>query len=257
MSPEEKKKDDEQKNEQKLHDAMVENAPTPAAFGTATATGFGAPTADMNRGQRDGGFGRASASGGMFGNGPAAGSMGFGAPKPPSPEQKLHDAIVENDLVSVTALLDGGADVNDFKSVLQPACEWDRVEMLQLFDARGADLLNAGSAGSAGASAGGFSFGGTCGAVVKRDNLLHVCSGYGAVKCAKFLLSKGIDHNKKTETGYTSLDICRMNGQCKPAKRDGGDFSNNQASEPSPGRKEIEKLILSKMKSEEHYSQKT
>jgi hypothetical protein len=48
-----------------------------------------------------------------------------------------------------------------------------------------------------------------------------------------------------------------MNGQYKPRKRDGSGGGFTQASEPSPGKKEIEKLILSKMKSEEHYSQKT
>ena len=194
----------------------------PAAVG-----GFGAPAAGA------GAFGGASASGGnMFGGG------GFGAPSPPSPEEKIHDAIVENDLVSVTALLDGGANVNDFDHVLRPACAWDRVEMLQLFDARGADLLIT-------------VFGGS--------TLLHTCSNYGAVKCANFLLSKGIDHKKKGGLGgdKSSLDICRVNGQGVPFKRDGSGGGNTQASEPSPERKEIEKLILSKMKSEEHYSQKT
>ena len=136
-------------------------------------------------------------------------------------EQKLNDAIVENDLVSVTALLDDGADVSDVKNVLQPACEWDRVEMLQLFDARGADLLNAVSRG-----------------LKRRDTLLHICSIYGAVKCANFLLSKGIDHNKMGHFNKSSLDICR-----------GGGYT--QAIDPSPGRKEIEKLILSKMSPEE------
>ena len=132
-------------------------------------------------------------------------------------------------MVSVTALLDGGANVSDFGRVLEPACQWDRVEMLQLFDARGADLLNA------------VNFGLT---------LLHTCSYYGAVKCANFLLSKGIDHQKKDSLGNSSLDICRMNGQFKPVKRGVG-AGITQASEPSPGRKEVEKLILSKMTPEE------
>ena len=154
-------------------------------------------------------------------------------PSPPSsPEEKLHDAIVENDLVSVTALLDGGANISDWKNVLSPACRWDRVEMLQLFDARGADLLNAVNGSGV------------------RGTLLHTCSGYGSEKCANFLLSKGIDHKKKTSKGTSSLDYCRMNGQFIPDKR-GKKNKKTTASEPSPRRKEIEKLILSKMTPEE------
>ena len=228
MTPEEKKKDDEKKKQGSGGFSFGGAAqPAVGGFGAPAVGGFGAPAAGA------GGFGGASASSSnMFGGG------GWGAPSPPSPpspEEKIYDAIVENDLVSVTALLDGGANVNDFDHVLRPACEWDRVEMLQLFDARGADLLNA---------VGGF--GG-------RNTLLHICSMYGAVKCANFLLSKGIDHKKKSSDGFgdkSSLDYCRINGQLKPAKR-GVSGGNTQASEPSPERKEIEKLILSKMSPEE------
>ena len=153
-----------------------------------------------------------------------------GDPAHPSPEEKIHDAIVENDLVSVTTLLDGGANVSDFKNVLAPACEWGRVEMLQLFDFHGADLLSHDQS--------------------SNNTLLHYCAFYGSEFCANFLLSKGIDHKKKNILYKSPLDFCRDNGQHIPAKR-GGKFSSTQASEPSPGRKAIEKLILSKMTPEE------
>jgi ankyrin repeat protein len=114
---------------------------------------------------------------------------------PVGPEQALHRAVEAGDVPTVTAMLDGGLDVNHCDVDGWTPIFWTAykgsVEMAQFLLSRGARLDLRARNG---------------------ETPLHLAAAYNAAALVRLLVEQGLDVNARTDAGLTPLHLAASMG---------------------------------------------